>query len=65
MTTDEQMVKLAEHDAALPKCHCGHTAFIDDVNGLAAICMVCFNLWQAAGEPEECPCDAKCFRLPH
>lgn len=56
MTTDKMMTDLAERDAALPKCHCGATAFIDDVNGLAAICMVCFNLWRAAGEPEECPC---------
>ena len=36
-------------------CHCGAPA-IDCGNGMEDICEPCFTAWQAAGEPESCPC---------
>ena len=36
------------------KCHCGNEA-IEGFN-LADICQPCFEAWERAGEPEECPC---------
>ena len=36
-------------------CHCGAPA-VERGNGMADICDLCLAAWQAAGEPESCPC---------
>ena len=42
-------------------CHCGDPA-IEGGNGLADICLPCYQKWVAEGEPEDCSCPK--FDLP-
>ncbi len=44
-----------EYWEARATCHCGARG-IEEGGNISTICPPCFEAWQRAGEPEECPC---------